>query len=218
LRTVSPAGRVDVDGVIAFRPGHPRIVDIGLSIKKYPVCYSTHRLVDAAIDLAERHDLDGEQIARIDIRVGRRQAEMARHVLPRTPLEARYSAAFAVIIGLTARAAGFAQLAQAFIDAPTVRRLAAVTSIELIDETSDDDPVFAPSDRVRVTLRDGRRLDSGEVRVARGHATLPLSEDELRRKFIDCAAHGDYAEGGMLYDRLTGLATMQDVRSLASTR
>jgi len=216
LRTISPEGRVDVDGVIGFRPGRPRIVDIGLAIKKYPVCYSTHRLADAAIDLAERHDLDVERIAGIHVRTGRRQADMARHAMPRTPLEARYSVAFAVVAGLVARAAGFAQLTQAFIDSPVVRRLLTVTRIELTDEQSDDDPVFAPYDQIDVALADGRLLLGGEVRYARGHATLPLTEADLRRKFMDCAAHGAYENAATLYERLTAFATITDVRSLAA--
>jgi 2-methylcitrate dehydratase PrpD len=215
LRTISPKGRAEVDGCIAYRPGRPRIVDIGLSIKKYPVCYSTHRLVDAAIDLAERHDLHPDRIARIDVRTGRRQAGMARHAVPRTGLEARYSVAFAVVSGLVARAAGFRQITQPFIESPIVRRLLTVTFIELSDEQSDDDPVFAPSDRIRVTLDDGRSLDSGAVRFARGHATLPLGDADLRSKFMDCAAHGGYGDADALYDRLATLATIPDMRSLA---
>jgi 2-methylcitrate dehydratase PrpD len=141
---------------------------------------------------------------------------MARHAMPGTALEARYSVAFAVVAGLVARAAGFAQLTQDFIDAPAVRRLLTLTTIELTDEQSDDDPVFAPHDRVDVTLADGSSLHSGEVRYARGHATLPLAEADLRRKFMDCAAHGSYQNAAALYERLTAFAMISDVRSLAA--
>jgi 2-methylcitrate dehydratase PrpD len=33
------------------------IVGEGLNIKRYPICYATHRSIDAALGLVERHNL-----------------------------------------------------------------------------------------------------------------------------------------------------------------
>jgi hypothetical protein len=37
-----------------------------------------------------------------------------------------------------------------------------------------------------------RRLASAAVRHARGHARLPLSQTELRAKFLDCLSYGRF--------------------------
>jgi hypothetical protein len=44
---------------------------------------------------------------------------------------------------------------------------------------------------VVIRLADGRLLDSGPIRFARGHARMPLSDDELETKFRSCAGEGD---------------------------
>jgi len=74
--------------------------------------------------------------------------------------------------------------------------------------------VFAPTDRVRVTLDDGTVLDSGEVRFARGHASLPMPAAQLKQKFMDCAApRGAVAE--RLFATLQSLEQLADIRELA---
>ncbi len=214
LRSVSPRGRVDVERPFTTDPGCPRLISVGLSIKKYPVCYTTHRVVDAAIDLATAYDLSPEHIARVEVQVGRGQAAMARYHAPETPLEAKYSIEFAVAAGLVARAAGFAQLEQSFIDAAPMRRLMARIAVTLLEERSDDDAVFSPADRVVVRLVDGGIRDSGEVTAARGHSSCPLSDEGLRHKFLDCVVRGGRDDGSRLYDRLASLYSIANVGAL----
>ncbi len=214
LRTVSPHGRVDVERPFEVDRANPRLMRVGLGIKKYPVCYTTHRLVDAAIDVATRHALSPADIARVDVTVGAAQAAMARHRDPRTPLEAKYSVEFAVASGLIARAAGFAELRPSFVDSPAVRALMARTVVALDERRSDDDPVFGPADRVIVTTTDGTVVDSGPVAFARGHASCPLPAEGLRAKFLDCVRSGGRDDGERLYVRVMGLASLADVRTL----
>ena len=215
LQALSPAGRVNVEGGFERSIADLRILSQGLSIKKYPVCYSTHRIVDAAIDIAGRNGFSAERVSRIEVRIGKTQAWMARHHAPQTALEAKYSVEFAVASGLVARAAGFEQLDEGFIRSPLVQRLMAATSIELRDDASAEDPVFCSADRVLVHLAEGKVLDSGEVPYARGNARLPLTEADLRRKFTDCVAAGGRADHDILYARLQGLGELADLRLLA---
>lgn len=217
LRTISPKERVDLSSPLSAKR-EPRIVTNGLSIKKYPVCYSTHRVADAAIDIARQPGFALDDVERVEVAIGTGQAAMARHQRPRTSLEARYSVEFTVASGLVAQAAGFAQLQQGFIDLPAVQRLLSATSVTRIDERSTDDPIFSPSDRVRVFTRSGRVFDSGEVRYPRGHAQLPVSTQELRTKFVDCAQRGGFADAGPLFDRLMNLAALGNVREIAGAR
>lgn len=214
LRIASPNKKVDVARPWK-RPDVLRIVSEGLSIKKYPVCYSTHRVVDAAIDIAAQADFDPSAVERIDVTIGRTQAWMARHHAPRTALEAKYSVEFAVVSGLVARAAGFAQLDESFIRSGLVQGLIAMTRLSLVDERSDDDPVFSPADRIVVTMKDGRIFDSGDVPFARGHAKLPLRASELHAKFKQCVEGVGIVDGDSLFERLQALEWVTDLRELA---
>lgn len=221
LAALSPRGQVDRER--PYRPGEPRILATGLSIKKYPVCYSGHRIIDAVIDLAREADLDAAQVARVRVGIGRAQASMLRNAAPVTALEAKFSAQFAVAAALLRRKVGLSELDDAFVNEPAMRALYGKVEIGIVEAPDPEDSAFSRYDTVDIDMRDGRVLRSGEVRYPRGHAHLPLAEADLRAKFEDCMAvwrrqAGEDASSlpsaGALYDRLASLAQIDDVRTL----
>lgn len=214
LDTISPSGRADLVTPLALGPAQLRVLTTGLNLKRHPLCYSLHRVADAAMALAGDPALEVAAIERIDIALGGRQLRMAPHRQPTNPMQARYSAPFAVASGLLAGAAGFAQLDPAFVASAPVQRLIACTQLTPLGGTDPNDPVFAPADRVRVWLRDGRCLDSGPVRHPRGHARQPLDAEERRAKFKDCVAGTGVAQPDRLFDRLAQMASAPSVRAL----
>lgn len=212
LRVVSPQGRFRFEGD-ALPPGHvPRILAQGISIKQYPVCYATHRVVDAAVDIAGTRGFDAREVDGVDVHIGEAQAWLARHERPTTALQAKYSVEFAVTAGLLARDAGFAQLSDEFVGSPAVQGLVAATKRHLREDRSGDDGVFSASDRVVVRMRDGRVLDSGEVAFARGHAHRPLDDDALARKFVAAARRGGRDDGEALFVSLRAIESITDLR------
>ena len=221
LAALSPRGQVDRER--PYRPGEPRILATGLSIKKYPVCYSGHRIIDAVIDIAREADLDAAQVARVRVGIGRAQASMLRNAAPVTALEAKFSAQFAVAAALLRRKVGLSELDDAFVNEPAMRALYGKVEIGIVEAPDPEDSAFSRYDTVDIDMRDGRVLRAGEVRYPRGHAHLPLAEADLRAKFEDCMAvwrrqaGGDASSlpsAGALYDRLASLAQIDDVRTL----
>jgi len=99
-----------------------------------------------------------------------------------------------------------------------VRDLMERLSVETTDARCPLDPAFGFSDRVVLELRDGRKLDSGEIRFARGNSQLPLRDDELRAKFMDCANVAGYADAAALFDQLSELGSLASVGELAMPR
>lgn len=186
LAAVSPAGRVRLDGPV--RAGAPwQIVEHGLNIKRYPVCYAAHRAVDAAMSLRERVADRLAAIEAIDVELGRVQASMLRSHAPATPLDAKFSVEFAVSAALVQGRLGLAELHDSVIGDPRVRALSAIVRVQTTDDRDPADPLFAPFDRVRLHLRDGRTIESQPVQRAKGHAQRPLGDEELCEKFLDCA-------------------------------
>ena len=221
LAAISPAGRVDRTSPLPVgRP--PRILDTGLSIKKYPVCYSGHRVIDATIDLATEANLDPEQVRRVTVGLGRPQISMLRNAAPVTALEAKFSAQFAIASALTRRKVGLAELDDDFVNEPAMHELYRKVELVTVDKADPQDSAFALYDTVEIETTDGRVLESGEVRYARGHAQLPLSDDDQRVKFMDCldvwqrqgGTQADMPEAGVLYERLENLAQWDNVQTL----
>ena len=58
----------------------------------------------------------------------------------------------------------------------------------IIEPDCPVEPGFAMHDRVEIQLRDGRKLDSGPIRFARGHVSNPLTASDIHTKFLGCVA------------------------------
>lgn len=215
LAALSPTGQADRIRPFTPDPTRTRLEALGLSVKRYPVCYSCHRVIDAAVSLAQADDLAPGNVKSVQVRIGVAQASMLRNRRPQTGLEARFSIEFAVAASLVARKVGLGELTDAFVRQPQVQAQFEKVSVEIYDRPSDNDPAFGYADRVRITCRDGRMLDSGDVLYARGNALNPMAPDELRQKFLDCVAHGGGTlDAEALYRRLAAFESLDDVRAL----
>jgi len=215
LAALSPRGNVD-----RMRPATQlgtklAILELGLSIKQYPMCYATHRVIDGVLDLARAGPIKAMDVERIEATIGTTQAGMLRNHAPTTGLEAKFSLEFAVASALIAGQVGLGELTDAFVQRPDVRDAMGKVSIATTEARCPLEPAFALSDRVVLHMKDGRTFDSGEIRFARGNAQRPLREAELRAKFLDCLASVTYLDPVALFDRLARLETLTSVSALA---
>lgn len=217
LTALSPKGRTERERPASSLGKQLRILDSGLSIKKYPMCYATHRVIDAVLDLAAAHGLKAQDVRQVDATIGVAQASMLRNHAPVTGLEAKFSLEFAVASALVAGKVGLAQLTDNFVGAAPVREAIGKVRIATVDTNCPIEPIFGLSDRVVLELKDGRKLDSGEIRFARGNAKLPLKDEELRAKFLDCAANADFVDAGALYRALNKLGEQASLRQLGAS-
>jgi aconitate decarboxylase len=218
LAALSPHGRADRETPLDALGQSWRIVERGLNVKKYPICYATHRSIDAIIDLVRTHDLSPAAVAGIDVTIGATQCAMLRNHRPQTGLEAKFSMEFAMASALVARRVGLSELTTAFVQRPEVQNNMGKVRISSTDTVSADDPIFSASDRVDIELTDGGRLASPEIRFARGHWSMPLRPEELWMKFSDCAAGelGGTAAHALFADLQT-LERMGDLRRLCKS-
>jgi 2-methylcitrate dehydratase PrpD len=215
LAALSPAGRVD-RARAADRLGQtPRILDTGLSIKRYPVCYFGHRVIDGVLAIVERENLAPDAVREVRVTIGPAQASTLRNARPTTGLEAKFSAEFDVASALVARQVGLAQLSDAFVNRADVQAQLGKVVVELTDQPCPIDPAFSLADRVQITTTDGRVFDSGDIRFALGNAKNPLDAAGLREKFMDCLAVGGASAGAeALYARLAQLDQLPNLQTL----
>jgi 2-methylcitrate dehydratase PrpD len=215
LNALSPQGRADREKPLDDLGRGWRILDCGLNLKKYPICYATHRSIDAMVDLATEHNLDPGAVAGIDVTIGITQAAMLRNHAPQTDIEAKFSMEFAMASALVARRVGLAELSTEFVRRPEVRSAMTKVRTRTTNTVAADDPGFAASDKVEIELVDGTHLASPDIRFARGHWQLPMKTEELWAKFSDCTAQEldeDAAEA--LFANLQALDRIGDLRAL----
>jgi len=215
LAALSPQGRVDRESPASELGRELRVLEYGLSIKKYPTCYATHRVIDGVLDLARANGVRSVDVEEVRARIGISQASMLRNHKPVTGLEAKFSLEFAVASALVAGKVGLDELTDAFVGERAVRDVFPKVLITTDDSRCPIEPIFAENDRVQIVLRDGRTLDTGDIRFARGNAMAPLAPAELRTKFIDCAGRAKDIDAATLFDRLMNLRAVPRLRTLA---
>jgi aconitate decarboxylase len=214
LAALSPRGRADRLTPASVPGRQLRILETGLSIKRYPMCYAAHRVIDGVLDLVTANDVKPGDVARVRPSVGVTQASMLRNHAPVTGLEAKFSLEFAVASALVARKVGLRELTDGFVMQPQVQDMMTRVTTSTTDTRCPIEPIFALVDRVAIELTDGRMLDSGDIRFARGNAKLPLDDAQLKTKFLDCAAGAGDLEATSLYERLDALENLDSVRRL----
>jgi 2-methylcitrate dehydratase PrpD len=210
LAALSPEGKAELDRPFNAAQKEWHIVGEGLNIKCYPICYATHRSIDAALGLVERHNLSPDAVERIHVSTGATQLRMLRNSRPQTGLEAKFSMQFAMASALVARKVGLAQLTDGFVRRPDVQAMFSRVSLTATDATMPGS-AFAPADSVEITTKSGETLNSGPVEYAKGSHQHPLSQEELFGKFADClgtdfqeAKKSRAFESLMMLDRLNG--------------
>ena len=210
LAALSPEGKAERERPFDAANKEWHIVGEGLNIKRYPICYATHRSIDAALGLVERHDLKPDAVERIHVSTGETQLRMLRNSRPQTGLEAKFSMQFAMASALVARKVGLAELTDGFVRRPDVQAIFPLVSFTATAATMSGS-AFAPADSVEITTKNGETLKSGPVEYAKGSHQHPLSRGELFDKFVDClgaefqeAKKSRAFENLMMLDRLNG--------------
>lgn len=213
LAAVSPAGRLDLASPVeAGRTW--RMLSAGLNVKKFPMCYCTHRAIDAALDLRRQHGLAPDDIADVEVVMSARNATILRHHDPKAELEAKFSIEFAMASAFSAGAVGLREVRDDFVLRPEIQSFFPRVRTRT-DAESDPVTGHSRSDRVDLRLADGRRVSSGEVTAARGAASLPLTPDETFAKFSSCLESADTSlDPAELFARLSGLDRLARVQDL----
>ena len=211
LSALSPHGAVDRTSAVGDLGRRFRILESGLSIKKYPTCYATHRVIDGVLDLCASHGVGLQDVAQVHTHIGLAQASMLRNHQPQTGLEAKFSLEFAVAASLVRGKVGLAELSDVFVQEHAVKDAMAKVKISTVDTQCAIEPVFSMHDRVQIQLHSGAMLDSGDIRFARGNAMLPLRDADLQAKFLDCV-HTANLDGAALFSKLSSLTAQAHVR------
>jgi 2-methylcitrate dehydratase PrpD len=212
LSAVSPAGRIDVESPIEAGVDW-KLPKNRLSVKKYPLCFCTHRALDGMLDLLAAQKIDAVKVAKVVVSTSNRNANILRNHAPQTCLEAKFSMEFAMAAALIAKRAGLAELTDGFVQRSDVQSL--MKRVAVAPDLREDQFGYAPFDTVTVETTDGRRIESGQISTVRGGPDHPLDREELWAKFEGCVAVGTAkVPARALFDSLMSLDRLARVRDL----
>ncbi len=189
----------------------------GLSVKKYPCCFATHRALDAVLALRAEHRLDAGDVEAVTVTVPVGAVSPLIHDRPATGLEGKFSMQYAVAAALLDGRVGL----DAFDD-EAVRRPEARALVERVAVREDAgvaggaNPIEGGHVAVEISVRGGSTL-AARVARPRGSPEDPLRPDELAAKFRDCASAALVpAQVERALNRLAALEREPSVRSLVA--
>jgi 2-methylcitrate dehydratase PrpD len=175
---------VDDDGeAVAAEPA-------GLNVKLYPCCYATHAAVDAALELRDALTAAGatvDDVAGIDVAVPPGALAPLIHHRPTDGLQAKFSLEYAVAVAMLDNEVILASFDDDRARRADVQGLLRRVTVAETETPPSGLPAWGETFAASVTLRlaDGRTL-AARVDQPAGHATRPVSDDQLRAKFGDC--------------------------------
>jgi 2-methylcitrate dehydratase PrpD len=214
LAAVSPAGKIDRDSAIQAGSDWKLSRD-RLSVKKYPLCFCTHRALDGMLDLLQADRVDAARVSRVTVSTSRRNATMLRNHAPQTGLEAKFSMEFAMASALIAGRAGLAELTDDFVQRPDVQALMQRVVVKEDEREDPAMPGYAIYDEVTLETDGGAHAHSKQVTNVRGGPDSPLSRGELWAKFEGCVQVGTArVPARILFDALMSLERLPQVRDL----
>jgi 2-methylcitrate dehydratase PrpD len=193
------------------------LASAGLSVKKYPCCFATHRAADAVLALRAEQDLDPGQVEAVTVTVPVGGLAPLIHDRPQSGLEGKFSMQYVVAAALLDAGVGMAAFGDDAVRRPEAQALIRSVSVREDPGTPGGfNPIEGGHVTVEVRLREGRSL-SRQVARPRGAPGDPLRPEELAAKFRDCAAVAlEPEQADRALARLGALEREPDVRRLVA--
>jgi len=177
------ADRPDLSALRFDDGAEPEIIASGVGIKRYPCCGCTHSALDAVLALRAKHAPAG--IAAIHCTMNALVPDILVHHRPETPAQAKFSMEYCLAVALLDGACGIAQFKPDRVARADVQALLRRVTTSVDPAIPYRNGVYPGT--VTVTLADGTVL-AESAEEAKGHPDFPLSIEELRGKFLDCAS------------------------------
>ena len=189
------------------------LINSGIRIKPYPCGGLTHPAIDGVLEFKTKHGITADMVESIDVGVARHTFERIVFRVPENGLQGKFSMPY-----LLARAIIDGKL---FLDAFTESAVKDKNVLRLAEKIQMHlDPDLQPTAqgsrpcKVTIRLRDGRSF-SRQIDYAKGSREAPMSDGELKQKFIGCAREAlDDSSTERIIEYVEHLETLEDIRPL----
>ena len=180
----------------------------GVSFKKFPCCYNTHRTADAAVALSKRlgHDLRN-RIESVTVTLQPTATNALIHHRPTTGLQGKFSAEYVIAAGLLDGQVTLSSFVDSAVQRATIQEL-----IRKIDVRESPTPPMGPPEwefaYSVLEVKAGGEVMRERVDIPRGDCRNPLSDDDLDHKFMNAV---EFAGAGW-----NGKALLDEVKAIPS--
>jgi len=158
----------------------------GVVIKPYPCGVALHPGIDAVFGLKQENKFGAGDIEGIDVGVTRYTFDKLSYLEPKTGLEGKFSMPYTVARAVLDSSIGLDTFTDKFVQATEAQELLRRVRMYVHDGIERTWTMGSRPVHVRLRLRDGRALER-QIDISKGNPEVPMTTDELRVKFEDCA-------------------------------
>ncbi len=190
--------------------GHPLLItQHKFRVKRFPTCGAIHRAMDGMLELRAAHGFTAADVTSVDLHMPRVHFNNVFYTDPQTPLEAKFSAEYAVGCVLARGHCTLGDFTPEKVWADDVRKLFPLIHRHPVDLLEGEFPT-----ELYITLKDGRQLKSVHE-WPKGSKAAPFTWDEYWAKFEACCNGVLEGEGRVaLRSELESLPTLADAGEL----
>ena len=189
------------------------LVTDGLRIKPYPCGGLTHQVIDSMLEFRAQHGLTAEMIERVDVDVVKHTFDRIVFRVPQTGIQGKFCMPYLVARAIIDGKIGLHIFTDSAVRDQNVLNLAERVQMNLDPNLKKTDAAGRPC-RVTIRLKNGQTFVR-EAQHAKGGPEHPMTEDELRGKFTECAREAlDAGSAARALDTIEKLETVADVRPL----
>jgi len=185
----------------------------GIRIKAYPCGGLTHPTIDATFELCAKHGISADMIDSVDAAVTKHTYSRIAFKVPQTGIQGKFCMPYLLARAIIDKKIGLDIFTDEAVRDPNILKLAERIEMRLDPNLKASSPGGRPC-RVTMRLKNGQTY-SCEKEHAKGSPEVPMTPDELRGKFTDCARltlDRDAAERAREY--IESLETLSDIRPL----
>ena len=135
--------------------------------------------------MAKEYDIKAGQVESIEVLLNMTRKNFLRFDKPTCGDEAKFSMPYAVAVALADRNVTLDSYTDEKVNQPTMQELVSKVKLTVMDDSLDDD--IKKTTPVTVTLKNGEVYSKNIVDFT-GSAPNPMSDEDLREKFLYCSS------------------------------
>lgn len=207
-------GGYDPAAILAKLGAPWTLLDPGVSIKPHPSGSLTHPGMTEMLRLIQANGIRAEDVRHVRVGTNSNMPNALIHHRPKDELQAKFSMEFCMAILLLEGRAGLSEFTDAAVEREDVKAMIEKVDF-VIDDVAEAAGYHLMTTLIDIDLADGRRI-SGRADFGKGSPAMPMSYDEVARKFHENAefAGMDAATASEIVELVSGLEKLDSLDPL----
>lgn len=190
-----------------------------LQFKMHPTCFFEHRSFEGTVKMLKGRNIKPDDVESVEVTMGRGQVTCLIHERPQNRYQAQFSGQFAIAAAVILGKLDVDGTADEVVQRPDMQAFFPKVKLKAVDEFDPRDPVFSPTESVRMVLRNGEVLESGPIASVPGYASEPLTTEQLWGKFAECTARTHTPQQAkQLFDLLQKVDSLKSASELPTVQ